>query len=169
MNKYLNDLVSRYSQSGVLVDTNILLLLFVGSVDPDRIVNFSPTNDRGFTSDDYELLASLLAHFQKVVTTPHILTGTNSFLGKIPKNLHPRYFERFAEGIEILEEYYIPSVDLVKTESFPKLGLTDAGIVELVKGKHLVLTEDFHLAGYLAKQNVDALNFNQLRPLMWSS
>ena len=35
--------VPRYCQKGVLIDTNILLLFLVGSVNQERITKFQPT------------------------------------------------------------------------------------------------------------------------------
>ena len=43
MTNYLDSLFARYRQKGILVDTNILLLLFVGSVNRKRISQFKRT------------------------------------------------------------------------------------------------------------------------------
>ena len=37
MNDYLLDLFTKYRKSGILIDTNILLLFVVGSLNPDLI------------------------------------------------------------------------------------------------------------------------------------
>ncbi len=46
-------------------------------------------------------------------------------------------------------------------------GLTDSGIISLVKGKYLALSDDFPLVGYLQSKDIDAINFNHLRPSNW--
>ncbi|HEY0098091.1 MAG TPA: hypothetical protein VGB76_03955, partial [Pyrinomonadaceae bacterium] len=66
-----------------------------------------------------------------------------------------------------LEEHYVATAKLSATEHFPKLGLTDAGILNLAKDQYLVLSNDFKLVGYLSKQGVDAINFNYIRTLNW--
>ncbi len=50
-----------------------------------------------------------------------------------------------------------------KSPAFPKFGLTDTGIVHSARGRFLVLTDDFRLAGYLQRQGIDVVNFNYLR------
>jgi hypothetical protein len=47
--------------------------------------------------------------------------------------------------------------------------LTDAGIAHLVAGKYPVITTDSVLCEYLLGRGVDAINFNYLRRLGWST
>ncbi len=46
---------------------------------------------------------------------------------------------------------------------FSKFGLTDSAIIELVKEKYLVLTDDAILFQYLEKNRIDVINFTHLR------
>ena len=161
------ELVQRYRTAGVLVDTNILLLLFVGSVERRLIERFKRTMARGFRESDYELLTNFLKHFEnRVVTTPHILTEVSNLAGQLSVQKQ-RFFSYFAKGISRLIEHYEPSGNLAQAESFVKFGLTDTAIIELVKGQYLVLTDDFALSNYLDKQGVDVFNFNHLRFASW--
>lgn len=163
----LSESIQRYRTTGVLVDTNILLLLFIGSVDRRLIERFKRTMARGFEASDYELLTSFLKLFEdRVVTTPHILTEVSNLAGQLGSQKQ-RFFSYFAKGISQLIEHYKPSADLARAVSFAKFGLTDTAIIDLVKGQYLVLTDDFRLSNYLGKQGVDALNFNHLRFDNW--
>ena len=65
--------------------------------------------------------------------------------------------------IERFEERFTPSRELARQPHFLKFGFTDTGIVESAKGKFLVLTDDFRLAGYLERREIDVVNFNHLR------
>ena len=56
MNDYLGQLIQRYSQSGIIVDTNILLLYFVGNCKHRRTRQYLPT--------DHDLLLKVLKMFQ---------------------------------------------------------------------------------------------------------
>jgi hypothetical protein len=47
-------LIEKHRAKGVLVDTNLLVLYLVGTVNPRRIPNFKRTGD--FNIDDYNLL-----------------------------------------------------------------------------------------------------------------
>jgi uncharacterized protein YacL len=88
--------------------------------------------------------------------------------GKLLDPLKPKYFETFARHISLFDEKNEPSRVVASHDEFKKFGLTDAVIVALAKEKkHLVLTADLPLYQYLQKQKVDAINFNQIRPLNW--
>ncbi|MEH2172971.1 PIN domain-containing protein [Nostoc sp.] len=168
MKNFIASLVRRYCQKGVLIDTNILLLFLVGSVNQERITKFNRTQQ--FIPEDYELLLEFIARFQKLVTTPNILTEVNSLanqLGEPERSQCFALFAQFVKNVALLDEYYIKSLDAVNTEKFVKFGLTDSGILTLSKGKYLVLTDDFKLASYLQSVEVDVINFNNIRVFNW--
>ncbi|OYD92627.1 hypothetical protein CDG76_24260 [Nostoc sp. 'Peltigera membranacea cyanobiont' 210A] len=168
MKNLIASLVRRYSQKGILIDTNILLLLLVGSVNQERITKFNRTQQ--FIPEDYELLLEFIAHFQKLVTTPNILTEVNSLanqLGEPERSQCFTIFAQFVKNVALLDEYYVNSLDAVNTEKFVKFGLTDSGILTLSKEKYLVLTDDFKLASYLQSVEVDVINFNNIRIFNW--
>ena len=164
-----SELAHRYRTAGVLVDTNILLLLFIGSVERRLIERFKRTNSRGFAESDYELLTNFLKLFDnRVVTTPHILTEVSNLAGQLgSQKQKQRFFSHFAKGISQLIEHCESSENLAQIGSFVKFGLTDTAIINLVKGQYLVLTDDFRLSNYLGKQDVDVINFNHLRFASW--
>lgn len=74
-------LINRYTSKGILVDTNILLLYFVGGIRRSRISQFNRTKQ--FNTKDYDLLIALLSDFRTVATTPNILTEVSSFIDKL--------------------------------------------------------------------------------------
>ncbi|MFH1264553.1 MAG: PIN domain-containing protein [Planctomycetota bacterium] len=159
-------LIDRYRPRGVLVDTNVLLLHFVGGFDREKIPIFKRTQQ--FTAQDHELLVRLLARFVRVVTTPNILSEVNSLSGQMGEPMKTKYFEQFARGIDTLDEQYVRSADAAEIEQFPKLGLTDSGIMLLAKGNFLVLTDDLRLAYSLEQIGIDVLNFNHIRYLAFN-
>ncbi|MEH2244567.1 hypothetical protein [Nostoc sp.] len=81
MKDLIASLMRRYCQKGVLIDTNILLLFLVGSVNQKRITKFNRTQQ--FIPEHYELLLAFIAKFQKLVTTPNILTEVNSLANQL--------------------------------------------------------------------------------------
>ena len=76
---------SVYRWEGLLIDSNLLLLLFVGLRDRDRIQKFKRTAQ--FTIRDFERLAAFIRRFKEVVTTPSILTEVSNLLGQLPESL----------------------------------------------------------------------------------
>jgi hypothetical protein len=162
MNDYLCQLIQRYSQQGLIIDTNILLLYFVGTLNRLHIAKHKRT--RQYLLSDFDLLANLFMRFQnRIITTPNILTEASNLLGDCTTSDQKRLWGIFAAAINILEEKYLPSKNLCQTPIFSKFGLTDSAIIELVKEKYLVLTDDAMLFQYLEKSRIDVINFTHLR------
>ena len=161
MTQHLWTLIGKYAHRGLFLDTNVLLLHFIGGFREDLISRFKRTSQ--FTPDDFRLLRRVLSRFQPWVTTPNVLTEVNGLSSQLGEPLKTEYFVSFARGITLLAEEYVPSTKAASGEVFPRLGLTDAGIVEAVRGRYLVLSDDLELTRYLAGLGVDALNFNHLR------
>lgn len=161
MNDYVAPLLRRYRRAGLLIDTNILLLLFVGNFERRLIARFKRTAK--FGPEDHDLVTGLFPLFERIVTTPNILTEVSNLAGQLESHQKPGYFAAFARSMALLEEQYIPSVDIGRMTEFDRLGLTDAGILRVARGGYLVLTDDFRLAGLLDSAGVAVLNFEHLR------
>jgi hypothetical protein len=159
-------LLSKYKNKGALIDSNLLLVYCVGVYDPARIARFKRT--AAFTTDDFELLTHFFSFFEKIVTTPNILTEVNGFSNQLSEDLKLKYYPEFAKQITRLEEHYLPSAEISALASFDRLGLTDLGIAKLVRNKYLVLSDDLRLVIHLQNSGVDAINFNHIRTLGWS-
>ena len=161
MSSSVSDTSTAYRWEGLLIDSNLLLLLFVGLYDRTRIEKFKRTSQ--FTVEDFELLAAFIRRFKEVVTTPSILTEVSNLLGQLPEELKYSFYQSFAYGLKDLHEHYTPSQELGDEKGFPKFGLTDTAILQAARGKFLVLTDDFRLTRYLLSQRIDVINFNHLR------
>ena len=166
----IQSLFAKYCQQGILVDTNILLLWFVGQVNRRRISTFKRTQK--YNPEDYSLLLNILDGFQQVVTTPHILTEVNSLINQIQEPERSRcmaLFELFLasqpEHLPKMEEFYTKSLTLTASPAFQRFGLADSSILDLAQGKYLVLTDDLKLFVHLQSHGVDAINFTHLRNL----
>ena len=144
----------------ILLDTNLLLLLVVGSVRIDLIQHHRRLS--GFFASDFRRLADILSVAEKVVVTPNILTETSNLLGspKSPSDTH--LFQKLSEIVrnaEVLEEIYIPSTEIAQMPQFPYLGLTDSGILSLKERNVVVLTRDMRLASECWSIGLDVLPF----------
>jgi rRNA-processing protein FCF1 len=155
------DPASAFRREGLLIDSNLLLLLFVGLYDRARIEKFKRTSQ--FTIEDFQLLLTFIRRFKLVVTTPSILTEVSNLLGQLSGNLKASLYEHFAEAIKSLYEHYTPSHELGSEKTFPVFGLTDTAILEAARDKYLVLTDDFRLSQYLEHKHVAVVNFNHSR------
>ncbi|MEX0270455.1 PIN domain-containing protein [Leptolyngbyaceae cyanobacterium UHCC 1019] len=161
----IESLFSQYQQKGVLVDTNILLLYFVGMTNRERIARFNRTQN--FLPDDYDTLVRILSYFSKIITTPNILTEVNSLANQLGEPERTQCFTIFAQGISIFKECYLESKAVASDQNFPRFGLTDCSILSFARNQYLVLTDDLKLANHLQEQGIDTVNFNNIRIYGW--
>lgn len=154
-------LVTKHSGGTVLVDSNLLLLLFIGKFRRELIAKFKRLNT--FTTEDYDTLALLLEQFGRIATTPNILTEVSNLSGSLRDEMRGLYYNSFAGSLSVLHETYLPSSEVTATPLFRALGITDAGIALLAKDGMLVLTDDLTLYQYATGSGIDALNFNHVR------
>jgi len=162
---YFTDQFVRYKSKGVLIDSNLLLLYVVGKYSPEKIAKFKRTSV--YTVDDYLILEKIVRFFKMVVTTPNILTEVSNLARQLPEWIRKDYFDEFRKEIVVLNEEYIESRVVCNIEQFPKLGLTDGGIIEAARGNYLVLTDDFPLYNTLLNLDIDAVNINHIRAARW--
>ena len=132
-------------------------------VNRERIPRFKRTAQ--FIPEDYDLLMQIVEGFQKVITTPNILTKVNSLANQLGEPERSQCLKIFTVLISQISEEYLDSYSVAKNEGFARFGLTDSGIMQLAKDKYLVLTDDFKLSLYLKAQGIDTINFNNLRNL----
>ena len=164
MSNWAEDLLRRHRNAGIILDTNMLLLYFVGLLDPRIIPTFKRTDN--FAIEDFYTLQAILTLIPRVVTTPNILTEVSNLLGQLPNYQKVPCFDLLAAGIELLDEQYLESKPIAAMGEFRRFGITDAGLMTLAKA-HLIVTIDFPLSNYLSSAGIDVLNFNNIRMLNW--
>lgn len=166
MEQYVSSLIGRYRSAGVLVDTNLLLLLFIGAHDRQFVERFPRTGDR-FAKEDFDVLVAILAEFDMIITTPHVFTETSNLIGRSSGDVRRGAFSVYSRYVsEFMKEQHTPAVEVVEGTDLTRFGITDAAILSLTTpAQYLVLTDDFPLYNLLAHRGVDVLNFNQLRGL----
>lgn len=158
-------LIQAHCRKGILVDTNLLLLYFVGLLDRNQVQRFKRTQQ--YTAEDHKTLLAFLRRFDKIMTTPNILTEVSNLSGQFGEPIRSDYFKAFSRGISLLKEHYVESSRSAEAEHFVPMGLTDTAILGLAAAGHLVLTDDFPLAQRLQKAGADVINFNHVRTLAW--
>lgn len=162
---HLSTLLERHSNSGILIDANLLLLLFIGTYRPELVGTYSRLKQ--YERDDFTVVHNFANSFRQIVTTPHILAEVNSLSGKIDIRFREDYFTTFRSHVDIIQEEHEAAKDLCSEPRLGALGLTDVGIVRLARTGCLVLTDDFALSGYLASIGADVLNYNHIRSYRW--
>lgn len=149
--------------SGVVVDSNLLLLLVVGLAGEKYIAKHKRLAE--YTVEDFRLLIQSISCVERVIVTPNTLTETSNFLGHIAEPDRSYLFTVFGEFIGNADEKYYESGKSSRRVEFPRLGLTDSAILEAVSDANPLLTVDLDL--YLAALDTggNAMNFNHMRVL----
>lgn len=161
-------LVSRHKNSGLFLDTNVLLLLLVGSAAPEQISKSKRTAH--YSEGDFDLLVQFVAQFAQIFVTPNVLTEVSNFTPSFSEPLRTLYRQKFASWVDTLSEQYVPSKELVHTEAFARVGLADSASISCsARNDSLVLTDDLGLAHALRENGRDVVNFTHLRswPAWW--
>ncbi len=152
-------------RAGLLVDTNLLVLLAVGTVNRNRIETFKRTCQ--YTKGDYDLLRRVLGKFQSVYTVPHVLAEVSNLtdLGGIER-LRVRRFLK--ESISLLNEVQMRSKFATEDPFYWDLGLVDAAIGAVARTHGCaVLTDDLDLYLRLSHDKLKVVNFTHLRARAW--
>lgn len=160
---YPEALFEKYRNKGVLIDTNLLLLVAVGNYNTQRVLSWKRTQQ--YTLDDYALMLRILVHFQRRVTTPNILTEADNLARQLPTDEHEAISAVLFELIRTSFEIYSESATIAQTPLYPALGLTDCVTVSSAD-EVLVLTDDFELSNRISHLGRDALNINHIRNLI---
>ena len=160
-------LVEKYRTKGILLDTNLLVLFFVGSVAPELVETFKRTKNHGFTEKEFSLLRNIVETVSKVASTPHILTETSNFICQLQGEARQTALQAIAQAVQTFKERRSESKHLVQSNAFFNFGLTDCAILDLPPQKYLVLSVDAPLVIALQKKGIDAINFNHLRQQSW--
>jgi hypothetical protein len=149
------------SRRALLVDTNLLLVLIVGTTDRAEVGRFKRTN--AYTVDDYDLLLECINEFQSLVVTPNILTEVSNLVGQTDDARRRRFLGALATLAVEVPEHYVESKTLVSDGRFLRLGLADVSVLQVAQEDVTVLTADLQLYLALVSAGIEAINFNHLR------
>ena len=151
----------------LLLDTNLLLLLFIGGKDSSLIPKAKTLS--AFVEDDYDLLGDIINNsFNHLVTTPHIMTEVSNLLGKERDHIRRLGREAMAEFLSQCTEHTDSSVILVSEPEFNRIGLTDVAIAVASRLPAFVLTADLPLYLHVSSSGLEAENFNHIRQSSWN-
>ena len=148
-----------YRNRRLVIDANLLVLLIVGSTDRGLIEQFGRTKNH-FAELDFDRLTDIVdfsAERKGLATTSHVLAETSNLLGERRELMTT--LEQFVYDVS---ESRKEAIQLVSSPAFHRLGLTDAGLLDLSFRSHCVLTVDKGLAT-AAMRGGAILNYNHFR------
>jgi hypothetical protein len=155
-------LLAKHAGNGLFVDTNLLLLYIVGKYDRRRIESFKRT--LSYTLRDFQRLGWLIGRFERLWTTPNVMTEVDNLGRQLPEREWPGFLGAFADHAVLLREEVVPTVRATKRKGFDRLGLCDSVTVSTGQ-EFLLLSDDLGLYLEALKAGIDAINFNHLRML----
>ena len=153
------------TRSGLLIDTNLLVLFVVGAVNPARIELFKRT--REYNKADFQLLLRVMERIKPWYTLAHVMAEVSNLTDLTGREL-TQSRQVLKETLAVLREPAIASVHAVEKAPYERLGLVDAAIATLAReNRCAVLTDDFDLYVALSREGIVVLNFSHLQVNSW--
>ena len=151
---------SRRSED-LLVDTNLLVLYTIGTVNRYRIENFKRT--RKYRIQDFDLLLRVLRYWRSLYTVPHILAEVSNLTDLSgPERVTAR--QVLKETISVLDEKSISSFQATQDPNYISFGLVDTAISAIARQHQCtVLTDDLDLFLLLQSEDIAAIDFTYRR------
>jgi len=158
----LNQLLIKHKSSGVLLDTNLLILYLIGTYDPVFVPKFKRTIM--YSIEDFEYLKNYIHQFSKIIVTPQILAESWNFLEKINEKKFKEFIKSIIPTLYLIEEEYIEKNNIIADNSLHYIGITDVSVILAAKNLGcLVLTDDLRSYSYFLKNKIAVININHLR------
>lgn len=143
----------------VIIDTNIFILFLAGQINENRIKNY--TRNSLYTKDDYYFLLNILSRYDRIITSPNILTEVDNILNRLTGEDKYKY-------LLLVKRIYIQTIEkYIKTETvsknwyFDTLGITDSVILMMAKESELLISGDSSLCDYAKSLNIKTFDFKE--------
>jgi hypothetical protein len=162
----LDDLIRRHRNTGILVDTNMLLVYLVGLLNREWVSEVSP--NRAYSSDDFELVSNILGRFNLLIVTPAVLAEVSNLSTSRLSAFQRQEFLKFLARLlptAAFTEQLAALVSVTAANGFTRFGFTDATIEKIGASGVPIFTDDANLYQYLASRKVEVFNYNHIRML----
>ncbi|MGB8538636.1 MAG: hypothetical protein WCD57_19590 [Acidobacteriaceae bacterium] len=155
---YVDAMIARYQSKGLLLDSNLLLLQLVGSIEPALIGRAKLS---AFDIDQFRLLVRLISMFRRQVTTAHVLAEVSNLVNDFHEAGKLAIWTAFVQHLEVVEEQSLSSYVVARRPEFRYLGLTDTALSTLAQG-FLVVSNDGRMVNQLRAIKLDALKWVEI-------
>jgi hypothetical protein len=158
-NTYAALMIEQYRRKGLLVDTNLMLLMVIGRYDKNKIQRCKRTQK--YSPAIFHLVDRVVTQFEIRFTTPNLFTEIDNL---VRLDVFEREWPAIAwvmnNLIDDLREIPTPSAILTKHDLYEKIGLADCSI--LAGPDVLILTDDLPLTSFLTSQGRAVINLSHL-------
>ena len=129
-----------------LIDTNSLVVLLIGLIDPQLIQSHKRTSI--YEVQDFNNLLSFIGDFKKLIVLPNVWTEVDNLLNNFNRRHKESYIEQITKIIKLTSEKFLASKTALKSNGFFELGLTDSLLLEYAKECDVLITSDSQLSDY---------------------
>ena len=140
-----------------LIDTNALIVLILGLIDP-RLIN---THKRTsiYQEQDYHNLISLIGDINNLVTLPNVWTEVDNLLNNTLNGKYQEgYIIQITNTIKKSTEKFIESNKATESKGFINLGLTDSLLLEFAKECEFIITGDSKLSDFARAHGIQVFD-----------
>jgi predicted nucleic acid-binding protein len=143
----------------VIIDTNIFILFLAGQINENKIQNY--TRNSLYTKEDYYFLLNIVVNYDRIITSPNILTEVDNILNRITGEDKYKYLIIVKNIYKQTIEKYIETEAVSKNWFFDTLGITDASILMMAKECELLISGDSSLCDYAKSLNIKTFDFKE--------
>jgi rRNA-processing protein FCF1 len=146
----------------LLVDTNVLVLFAVGSIDPKQITHYYRT--RTYNETEFEIARQYISNAKFLLSTPNIWTEFSNLTPLKDDPLSYAILRQFVLLVENADESYLETRDIIADNYKGALGLTDNVIARIaLKHRADVLSDDGQLCDWLGRSGIKTYNVRHAR------
>ena len=146
----------------IIIDTNALVLLLVGSMDTKLIANHKRTSI--YDEEDFYDLMDVIGDVKNLLVLPNIWTEVDNLLNNHSSYKYA-YIEKLTETIKGTTEEYLQSHIATSGDCFFDLGLTDSLILERAQNCKLLITSDSQLSDYAIAYGIEVYDLVKTKNL----
>lgn len=136
----------------IVIDSNSLVVLLIGSIDPRLFKNHNRTSI--YDEKDYYKLLTVISSFNRLLILPNVWTEVDNLLNDFNKSYKEKYIYNLLRIIKETNEKYLESSSITANSEFYDLGLTDSLILKVSLDNELLITADSKLSDYALANGV---------------
>ena len=142
----------------ILVDTQLLVLLVVGSAKPSLIARHKRTRT-SYTQTDFELLLDLLGFAPKFLFCAHVAAEVSNLVGQYGEPDRSSLMRNLKALLNNASESAISCAAVMEAPEYITLGLADAAQLAVCAPDSVLLTDDEPLFRAASARGTAALYF----------
>ncbi len=147
----------------IIIDTNALILLIVGLMDPEKIPKHKCLSI--YEKQDFIDLVDIIGDFNRLIMLPNVWTEVDNLLNGFTGEDKYLYIQVFKNIFKRSTEYYIATISGAEHYSFIDIGLTDSLLLQISSNNDFLVTSDSRLADFAKAHGIQVYDIVESRNL----